>query len=849
MLEFTKRAKRVINEIAQEEAKRLGSEFIGPEHILLGLLREEDSVAIKILTNLNINLSELRKEVEKRSRESSGNLLLDINQGQDKYQKMIEFSKEEAKRLKHNYVGTEHILLALLRDNNNLAGGSLGSFSINYNVIKSEILRLLGAPPSTAGATTSGSQSTGQQQSQGSAPRAEKSKTPILDEFARDLTQLAKDKKLDPVIGRAKEIERVIQILSRKTKNNPVLVGESGVGKTAIVEGLAQAIQEKLVPDLLFDKRVLSLDLASLIAGTKYRGEFEERLKKIMKEIITTSNIIIFIDELHTLIGAGAAEGAVDAANILKPALARGELQCIGATTSNEYRKYIEKDSALERRFQMVKVAEPSVDDAILILDGLKKAYESHHKVRYSQKALEQAVRLSHRYINDRYLPDKAIDIIDEAGAKARLANCQRPTEIKGIEEEIKTLSLRKEELVRAQEYEKAASVRDEVNRKKQELEEKTRQWQERMDGFAVSIEEEDILSVISLWTGIPLKKMEVTENQKLLNMETVLKERIVGQTEAIEKVAKAVRRSRTGLKSEKRPTGSFIFLGPTGVGKTELAKALAEQLFGSNDAMLRIDMSEYMEPHAVSRLIGAPPGYVGYDDGGQLTEFVRRKPYSIVLLDEIEKAHHDLFNILLQIMEEGNLTDTKGRKVNFRDTILIMTSNIAAKEISKGGRLGFEDFEDEKEKYKAEQAREQLKKHFNPEFLNRVDEVVYFAPLKKEEIVSIVSIMLKDFNKRLIDKKVIVELSDSAKTHFATIGYDQNYGARPLRRVFQRELEDYMAVQSLKGVYENPTKIFVDTLEEKLTFQESPWEDYQEPPKNSGDSANSDNPRDLALV
>lgn len=848
MLEFTKRAKRVINEIAQDEAKRLGSDFIGPEHILLGLLREEDSVAIKILTNLNINLNELKKEVEKRTRENSGALLLDVSQGQDKYQKMIEVSKEEAKRLKHNYVGTEHILLALLRDNNNIAGGSLSSFSVNYNVIKSEILRLLGAPPASAVGANTGNQQTQQQATQ-APPRQEKSKTPILDEFARDLTQLAKEKKLDPVIGRAKEIERVIQILSRKTKNNPVLVGESGVGKTAIVEGLAQAVVEKLVPDLLFEKRVLSLDLASLIAGTKYRGEFEERLKKIMKEIVSSQNIIIFIDELHTLIGAGAAEGAVDAANILKPALARGELQCIGATTSNEYRKYIEKDAALERRFQMVKVAEPSVDDAILILTGLKKAYEAHHKVRYSAKALEQAVKLSHRYINDRFLPDKAIDIIDEAGAKARLANCQRPAEIKDIEEEIKTLSTKKEDLVRGQEYEKAAAVRDEVNRKKILLEEKTKQWQERIEGFAVSIEEEDILSVVSLWTGIPLKKMEQTENNKLLNLEHVIKDRIVGQSEAIDKVARAVRRSRTGLKSEKRPTGSFIFLGPTGVGKTELAKALAEQLFGSEEAMLRIDMSEYMEPHAVSRLIGAPPGYVGYDDGGQLTEFVRRRPYSLVLLDEIEKAHHDLFNILLQIMEEGNLTDTKGRKVNFRDTIIIMTSNIAAKEISKGGRLGFEDFAAEREQYKADQAREQLKKHFNPEFLNRVDEVVYFEPLKKEEIVLIVDIMLKDFNKRLTEKKVYVDLTASAKEHFATVGYDQNYGARPLRRVFQRELEDYMAVQSLKGVYENPTKIAVDLVDGKLTFAESPWTDYKEPVKKDDDSSSSEEERDLALV
>jgi ATP-dependent Clp protease ATP-binding subunit ClpC len=848
MLEFTKRAKRVINEIAQDEAKRLGSDFIGPEHILLGLLKEEDSVAIKILTNLNINLNELRKEVEKRTRESSSALLMDVSQGHDRYQKMIEISKDEAKRLKHNYVGTEHILLALLRDNNNVAGGSLSSFSVNYSVIKSEILRLLGAPPASAAVGVGPSQGPG---AAPSPPRPEKSKTPILDEFARDLTQMARDKKLDPVIGRSKEIERVIQILSRKTKNNPVLIGESGVGKTAIVEGLASAVIDKLVPDLLFDKRVLSLDLASLIAGTKYRGEFEERLKKIMKEIVTSTNIIIFIDELHTLIGAGAAEGAVDAANILKPALARGELQCIGATTITEYRKYIEKDSALERRFQTVKVEEPSVDDAILILGGLKKAYEVHHKVKYSPKALEQAVRMSHRYINDRYLPDKAIDIIDEAGAKARLANCQRPNEIKDIEEDIKQLSLKKEELVRSQEYETAAAIRDEVNQKRQELEKRIQQWQEKMEGFAVNIEEDDILSIVSLWTGIPLNRMEETENQKLLNMEDHLKERVVGQDEAIEKVAKAVRRSRTGLKNERRPTGSFIFLGPTGVGKTELAKALAEQLFGSDDKMLRVDMSEYMEPHAVSRLIGAPPGYVGYDDGGQLTEFVRRKPYSIVLLDEVEKAHHDVFNILLQIMEEGNLTDSKGRKVNFRDTILIMTSNIAAKEISKGGRLGFEDFEHEREKYKVDQARDELKKHFSPEFLNRVDEVVYFQPLAKENIIRIVDIMLVDFNKRLKERKIKVTLTESAKIHFSEIGYDQAYGARPLRRVFQRELEDYLATETLKGTYTDPNIIHMDYVEGSFVYRNEPWLDIdlEEKQADSNESSSQEPEKQVALV
>ncbi|MCB1142956.1 MAG: ATP-dependent Clp protease ATP-binding subunit [Leptospiraceae bacterium] len=820
MVEFTKRAKRVINEMAQEEAKRLGHDYVGPEHIFLGLLKEEDSVAVKILINLNINLNDLRKDVEKKSREES--LIMDLPSSQDKYQKIVEASREEAKRMKHNYVGTEHILLALLRDNNNIASSVLSSFSVNYNVIKSEILRLLGVSP-VGSIGVSSHQGTGQSQQ----TRTEKSKTPILDEFARDLTQLAKDHKLDPVIGREKEIERVIQILSRKTKNNPVLIGESGVGKTAIVEGLAIAIVEKTVPDLLFEKRVLSLDLAGLIAGTKYRGEFEERLKKIMKEITNSNNIIIFIDELHTLIGAGAAEGAVDAANILKPALARGELQCIGATTNNEYRKYIEKDSALERRFQTVKVAEPNTSDAIKILQGLKKAYESHHKVKYSDRALEQAVNLSHRYINDRFLPDKAIDIIDEAGSRARLANCGRPESIKNMEEEIIALTSKKEELVRSQEYEKAAGVRDEVNRKKQQLEDMIRQWQERLETQAVLIDEDEILTVISQWTGVPLEKMEEKENEKLLSLEKILHERVIGQHNAIENLSRAVRRARTGFKNEKRPTGSFIFMGPTGVGKTELAKALAEFLFGHEDHLLRVDMSEYMEPHAVSRLIGAPPGYVGYDDGGQLTEFVRRKPYSIVLLDEIEKAHRDIFNVLLQIMEEGNLTDTKGRKVNFRDTILIMTSNIAAKEIQKGGRMGFEDLDGEKEKSKSEMTRDELKKYFNPEFLNRVDEVIYFDPLSKDEIIEIVDIMVKQFNKRLRDKKICITMTKKAKELMASNGYDKNFGARPLRRVFQKELEDYMATQMLNGAYKDPTIIEVHEKKDKFEFRERPWEDY----------------------
>ncbi|GIX42172.1 MAG: ATP-dependent Clp protease ATP-binding subunit ClpC [Leptospiraceae bacterium] len=680
MFDFTKRAKKVLNEYAQQEAKRLGHDMIGPEHILLGLLREEDSVAIKILKNLQVDLKELKKEVERRAKQGSGALLLELSPNPDKYQKIIDYSKEEARRLKHNYVGTEHILLALLRDSNNIAGATLAQFQINYSVIKGEILRILGV----ASTPTSSSPQ--------SRHVPEKNKTPTLDEFARDLTQMAYDRKLDPVIGRETEITRLTQVLCRKTKNNPVLIGEAGVGKTAIVEGLAIRIANGEVPDLLLDKRVVALDLASLVAGTKYRGEFEDRLKKILREIQNAKNVIIFIDELHTLIGAGAAEGAIDAANMLKPALARGEIQCIGATTLTEYRKYIEKDSALERRFQPIHVKEPSEDDAILILKGLKSTFEKHHKVVYTDEAIEMAVKLSSRYINDRYLPDKAIDIIDEAGARARLQNSQRPEEIIALEEEIKLLTKKKDDLVKAQEYEAAAQVRDEIALKKQELENLIQEWQEKLSNYSIQIQEEDIYSVVSMWTGIPLEKIEESEATKLLKMEEELKKRVVGQEEAIEMISRAVRRSRTGFKDPRKPSGSFIFLGPTGVGKTELARALAEFLFGKEEKLYRLDMSEFMEPHSVSKLIGSPPGYIGYDDAGQLTEYVRRNPYSVILFDEIEKAHPDVFNILLQILEEGNLTDTHGRRVDFRDTIIIMTSNIGARELQKSGKVGFSE-------------------------------------------------------------------------------------------------------------------------------------------------------------
>jgi len=818
MFDFTKRAKKVLNEYAQQEAKRLGHDMIGPEHILLGLLREEDSVAIKILKNLQVDLKELKKEIERRAKQGSGALLLELSPNPDKYQKIIDYSKEEARRLKHNYVGTEHILLALLRDSNNIVGATLAQFQINYSVIKGEILRILGVASNPSPSSTS-------------QPRqlSEKNKTPTLDEFARDLTQMAFERKLDPVIGRETEITRLTQVLCRRTKNNPVLIGEAGVGKTAIVEGLAIRIANGEVPDLLLDKRVVALDLASLVAGTKYRGEFEDRLKKILREIQNAKNVIIFIDELHTLIGAGAAEGAIDAANMLKPALARGEIQCIGATTLTEYRKYIEKDSALERRFQPIHVKEPSEDDAILILKGLKSTFEKHHKVYYTDDAIEMAVKLSVRYINDRHLPDKAIDIIDEAGARARLQNSKRPEEIIALEEEIKLLTKKKDDLVKAQEYEAAAQVRDEIALKKQELENLIQEWQEKLSTYAIQIGEEDIYSVVSMWTGIPLEKIEESEASKLLKMEEELKKRVVGQEEAIEMISRAVRRSRTGFKDPRKPSGSFIFLGPTGVGKTELARALAEFLFGKEEKLHRLDMSEFMEPHSVSKLIGSPPGYIGYDDAGQLTEYIRRNPYSVILFDEIEKAHPDVFNVLLQILEEGNLTDTHGRRVDFRDTIIIMTSNIGARELQKSGKVGFSESQIRREESKKEKALEALKKHFNPEFLNRIDEVIVFHSLTNDQIKSIIDIMVNRLNNYLFDKKIRIELDDLAKEHFCEKGYDEKYGARPLRRLIRKEVEDYLANRFLEGAYKEPTQIFItySKKEEKLKFEEKEWDEY----------------------
>jgi ATP-dependent Clp protease ATP-binding subunit ClpC len=647
-------------------------------------------------------------------------------------------------------------------------------------------------------------------------------KTPTLDEFGRDLTTLAQKKELDPVIGRINEIERVIQILSRRKKNNPVLIGEPGVGKTAIVEGLAQHITSGNIPELLLKKRVLTLDLASIVAGTKYRGEFEERLKNIMKEIRKANNIILFIDELHTLIGAGGAEGAIDAANMLKPALARGELQCIGATTLNEYKKYIERDAALERRFQPVIVKEPTVEETIEILKGLKGAYENHHKVFYNDDSLIAAANLSHRYISDRYLPDKAVDLIDEAGAKARLKNTTRPKEFTDLEKEINDLVAAKDECVKAQDYEKAAEMRDKVNELKRKLKDKTEEWKKEINLDVSRIESEDISNIIAFSTGIPVSRINESESKKLLKMEDELHKRIVGQEEAISAISRSIRRSRTGLKSRKRPTGSFIFLGPTGVGKTELSKALAEFLFGNEEALIRIDMSEFMERHTVSRLVGAPPGYIGYDEGGELTEKVRRRPYSVVLLDEIEKAHPDVFNILLQILEEGQLSDNLGHTVDFRNTVVIMTSNVGAREISKDTSMGFSNLDDNEKDFTVikDKALNALKKVFNPEFLNRVDEIIVFHSLFKEHIKEIVDIMLKEVHELLKEKQMTIEVSQEAKDYLVEHGYDKKYGARPLRRTIQKKLEDPLANELLKEKFKNGDEIVITVKDNELCFE-----------------------------
>src|SRR5882762_1637284 len=781
---FTERAQRVIL-IAQEEAKRLNHDYVGTEHILLGLIALGEGVAAQVLANLGVDLRRVRTEIEKIVGTGDNVMLLGEIPFTPRAKKVLELAVEEAQNMGHSHVGTEHLLLGLIREEEGVAAQVLENLGVRLDIVREEVISLLGEGQPGPAAPTTPARSSG----------GTKSKTPTLDEFGRDLTQMAKDNKLDPVIGRADEIERLIQILSRRTKNNPVLIGDPGVGKTAIVEGLAQKISSGDIPEILMSKRVMTLDLAAVVAGTKYRGEFEQRLKNIIEEIRRAKNsIILFIDELHTVIGAG------DASNILKPALARGELQCIGATTYDEYRKYIEHDAALERRFQPITVDPPSVEDTVRILSGLREKYEVHHKVKFSDDALAAAAELADRYISDRYLPDKAIDLIDEAGSRARLQTTVLPQNLKDKDVEITQVSKDKDTAIASQEYEKAARLRDKEKELRKGLDDSKKKWKEKRETTQPIVTGEDIAAIVSKWTGIPVQRLTEKESDRLVHLEDELHKRLVGQEEAIKSLSQAIRRSRTGLKDPKKPIGSFIFLGPTGVGKTELARAVSEVLFGEEEAMIRIDMSEYMEKFSVSRLIGAPPGYVGYEEGGQLTEAVRRKPYSVVLLDEIEKAHPDVFNILLQVLDDGQLTDNLGHKVNFKNTVIIMTSNVGARLISKGKSLGFLVEEDAKRDYQSmkETVMEEVKKAFNPEFLNRIDDVIFFHALSKEDMKKILELMLAKVRAKLQTQGYTLNLTDEAKGHLLEKGFDPHYGARPLQRTIQRLVEDTLASEIL---------------------------------------------------
>ncbi|HHV62939.1 MAG TPA: ATP-dependent Clp protease ATP-binding subunit [Firmicutes bacterium] len=801
---LTERAQRVL-QLSQEEARRLGHDVVGTEHILLGLVAEGQGVAARALQNLGISLENVRSQVEKligTGEPTRANVIALTPRAK----RVLELAMDEARRLGHGYIGTEHILLGLIREGEGVAAQVLSNLGADLDKVRKEVMSLLGAGGAVAPAGKAGA-----------------TRTPTLDQFGRDLTALARDGKLDPVIGREKEIERVIQVLSRRTKNNPVLIGDPGVGKTAIAEGLAQKIVKGDVPEVLADKRVVTLDMGSIVAGTKFRGEFEERLKRVIDEIRAAGDIILFIDELHTIVGAGAAEGAIDAANILKPALARGELQCIGATTLDEYRKHVERDAALERRFQPIQVGEPTVDETIAILEGLRDRYEAHHRVKITDEALKAAARLSDRYITDRFLPDKAIDLIDEASSRVRLQTQVAPPDLKKLEDEMNRIKAEKESAIQNEEFEKAAGLRDKEQKLREEIEAKKAEWQSKRGRLDATVTEEDIAYVVSSWTGIPVSKLAQEETERLLKLEEILHERVIGQDEAVSVVAKAVRRARAGLKDPKRPVGSFIFLGPTGVGKTELARALAEALFGDEDAMIALDMSEYMERHTVSRLIGAPPGYVGYEEAGQLTEKVRRRPYSVVLFDEIEKAHPEVFNVLLQVLEDGRLTDGKGRTVDFRNTVIIMTSNVGANLIERAATLGFRAEKDE-EATSYEQMKErvlsELRRTFRPEFLNRIDEVIVFHALNEEQIRRILDLRLKDLEKQLADHDIKLDVTSAAKDLLVKEGFNKEYGARPLRRAIQRMVENRISEEMLEGKIKDGDTVKVDVKDNALTFE-----------------------------
>ncbi len=821
---FTERVRKVLA-MAREEAARLHHEYVGTEHILLGLIREGEGVAAAVLQNLNADLDEIQTKIEEtvkkgKAAQATGPDLPYTSRAK----KVLELAMAEARELNHSYVGTEHLLLGLLREEKGIAAQVLTDTGVNLDAARTETLRLLGneAPQASAGAPEKGGN--GPQKEPAAGKGDKKSKTPALDHFCRDLTSLAAEGQLDPTIGRAKEIERVMEILTRRKKNNPVLIGEPGVGKTAIVEGLAQLIANSECPDSLRDHRVLSLDMAAVIAGTKYRGQFEERLKAVMNEIAQNKQIILFIDELHTLVGAGAAEGAIDASNMLKPALARGELQCVGASTLNEYRKYIEKDGALERRFQTVIVDPPSIDETVEILKGLRGKYEDHHRVTIPDTTLLAAAKQSERYITDRFLPDKAIDVIDEAGARARLANQAPPPEVAALKEQLEGVNGEKEAAVRDQNFEKAASLRDKERELQGEIRKKQEEFEQRRASFRPVLGEEEVAFIVSRWTGIPVTRLQEAETARLLNMEEEIHKQVIGQDEAIKAISRSIRRSRAGLKDPKRPIGTFIFSGPTGVGKTELARALAKFLFADETALVRVDMSEYMEKFSVSRLIGAPPGYVGYEDSGTLTKAVRRKPYSVVLLDEIEKAHPDVFNILLQVLDEGHLTDNYGRVIDFKNTVVIMTSNVGAKDITRNRSLGFVRGDESTRNFERiqEKVKEEMGRVFNPEFLNRLDDVIVFHPLAKEQIAQIVSVMLQDVHKRLGEGEMAIRLTESATEFLVTKGYDESFGARPLKRAIQRYIEDPLSEKILTGEFSKGEEIEVDASadKEKLEFR-----------------------------